>query len=309
MKSIFLIRMKRIILLQNGLGNQMFEYAFYLTLKQKYPKTIISTYLFNRRCDHNGLEINRIFPVSWEEDQRLDFIVRLYRKCHYLSCTTGFIALSAQLILKALYWLHIGLCIEKPEIPYSQSSYIWKDNYRIFWGGWMSEQWFASIKDRIRQDFTFDTTQCSQQTQMLLQKLSQQTIETVAIHIRRGDYLQNPQYLDICDKTYYETAIRLMKDRFSAIYYYIFSDDTDWCKKNLPLPLDNTTYVDWNQGAESWQDMLLMSHCRHNIIANSSFSWWAAWLNANPDKIVVCPRQYSRTENLVNVMPDDWIKI
>lgn len=301
--------MKRIVLLQNGLGNQMFEYAFYLAMKQKYPDTIISTYLFQRRSDHNGLEINSLFQIAWDEDRRWDFMVRFCRKCYYLSRSKGLTALCAHIALKVLDALHMGLCIEKPEIPYRQSDYVWKNHYRIFWGGWMSEQWFASVKDRIRQDFTFDLSRCSQQTRMLLEKLSQHTAETVAIHIRRGDYLQNPQYLDICDKTYYKEAIKFMEERFSAIYYYIFSDDTDWCKSNLPLPLENITYVDWNQGSDSWQDMLLMSHCRNNIIANSSFSWWAAWLNANPDKIVVCPRKYSRTENLANVMPENWIKI
>ncbi len=301
--------MRRIVLFQNGLGNQMFEYAFYLMMKKHFPDTVASTYILSRRKDHNGLELDNLFGVSWDEAPELDWLVRFCRKCYYLSLSEGIIAFGARQILKLLYFLHLGLCLERPEIRCQDSSYVWKRNYRIYWGGWMSEQWFASISDEIRRYFLFDENRCSIQTRNLLYELANSDKETVSIHIRRGDYLKNYQYLDICDEAYYQKAINMISEKFPEVHFYIFSDDINWCRENLEFSMENVTYVNWNHETDSWQDMFLMSRCRHNIIANSSFSWWAAWLNSNSKKIVICPRKYSKTVNLVNVMPERWIKI
>ena len=141
-----------------------------------------------------------------------------------------------------------------------------------------------------------------------MEELSQTETNSISIHVRRGDYLKNPQYFDICNTVYYRKAIGLIKEKTDNARFYVFSDDIQWVKENLELP-QNTVYVNWNMKTDSWQDMCLMSHCRHHIIANSTFSWWGAWLNKNEKKIVICPKMFSRTENLVNVMPDEWIKI
>lgn len=87
----------------------------------------------------------------------------------------------------------------------------------------------------------------------------------------------------------------------------IFSDNIEWCRANLSM--EDALYVDWNNGVDSWQDMYLMSLCKHNIIANSSFSWWGAWLNENPNKIVIAPKQWMKSDVGVDVIPKTWIRI
>ena len=89
--------------------------------------------------------------------------------------------------------------------------------------------------------------------------------------------------------------------------YVIFSDDIAWCKDNINV--DNARFVDWNTGAQSFEDMHLMSLCKHNIISNSSFSWWGAWLNANPDKKVIAPNKWIHYTNALGILPKEWIKV
>ena len=88
---------------------------------------------------------------------------------------------------------------------------------------------------------------------------------------------------------------------------YIFSDDMDWVKNNISI--SNALYIDWNKSENSWQDMYLMSQCKHNIIANSTFSWWGAWLNQNPNKLIIAPKKFLNTIETPDLIPSDWIKL
>lgn len=133
---------------------------------------------------------------------------------------------------------------------------------------------------------------------------------TVSIHIRRGDYLSqqfSAGFGNCCPLAYYREAIHYMKTYLDDITFVLFSDDMDWVKMNLPL--DNAIYVDHNHGVDSWQDMYLMSMCQHNIIANSTFSWWGAWLNDNTDKIVIAPKRWWSSIENDDVVPESWIRM
>jgi hypothetical protein len=139
-------------------------------------------------------------------------------------------------------------------------------------------------------------------------------METVGVHIRRGDYINDKhtqKFHGNCGKDYYLEAIKKIKQEKKDITFIFFSDDIDWVKKNFENISSSVLYVDENKDSESWKDMLLMSYCNHQIIANSSFSWWAAWLNANPDKIVIAPQKWYNDETLshINVVPQSWIKL
>ena len=132
----------------------------------------------------------------------------------------------------------------------------------------------------------------------------------VSLHIRRGDYLQ-PQHWattgSVCQLPYYRNAIAEMNKRVSAPSYYVFSDDIAWVKENLSLP--NAVYIDWNKGEDSWQDMMLMSYCKHHIICNSTFSWWGAWLNPREDKTVIVPCRWFQHSETPNIYPAGWVKV
>ena len=88
---------------------------------------------------------------------------------------------------------------------------------------------------------------------------------------------------------------------------YVFSDDLEWVKANFDLP--DAVYVDWNKGEDSWQDMMLMSRCRHHVICNSTFSWWGAWLNPRKEKIIIAPERWTRDADSREIVPEEWIRV
>jgi Glycosyl transferase family 11 len=181
------------------------------------------------------------------------------------------------------------------------------DSYLM--GYWQSEQYFADIANIIREDFTFKLPM-SQQNAELAKQINQ--VNAVSLHIRRGDYANNPETMatyGLCSLDYYKEAIRYIVERVNAPHFFIFSDDINWVKNNLKIDYPYQ-YVDHNHGTESYNDMRLMSLCKHHIIANSSFSWWGAWLNRNPEKLVVAPQKWFANElNVDDLFPRGWITL
>lgn len=136
--------------------------------------------------------------------------------------------------------------------------------------------------------------------------------ESVSIHFRRGDYVTNKSYL-VLDLKYYYNAVELIRSKLKNPNFYIFSDDIDWVKRNFKNKLKSKiTFQDCN--LSNIEDLMLMSNCKHNIIANSTFSWWGAWLNKNLDKIVIAPSKFFKDDiyntNLKSTYyPQNWIII
>lgn len=172
-------------------------------------------------------------------------------------------------------------------------------------GYWQSEKYFADTADQIRADFAFPpaTGRNAELAAEIGETLS------VSLHLRRGDYVGNASHV-ICGQAYYDAALAALLPQLpDAPTIYVFSDEPDWARENLKLP-DTPVIVDHN-GDSPQDDMRLMSLCRHNIIANSSFSWWGAWLNQNPERIVMAPGQWFGKEGLSNpdILPPDWHKV
>jgi hypothetical protein len=137
------------------------------------------------------------------------------------------------------------------------------------------------------------------------------TKNAVSIHIRRGDYVLNTstnKHHGVCNLDYYEAAVEYIREKIESLTFFIFSDDIAWVKENLKL--DNAVFVS-SPEIKDYEELILMSKCKHNIIANSSFSWWGAWLNQNPDKIVIAPRQWTtkKTADELDILPKSWIQI
>ena len=131
------------------------------------------------------------------------------------------------------------------------------------------------------------------------------TTNSVSLHVRRGDYL-NLKNIGVLDVDYYKQAVAYIRKNVEKPTFYIFSDDLDWCKKSLGF-LDDCIYVDRTE--TEIDDLKLMSCCQHNIIANSSFSWWGAWLNKNPKKTVIAPKSWLLNDpDSSNVILSDWVK-
>lgn len=174
-------------------------------------------------------------------------------------------------------------------------------------GYWQSERYFSHIEEKIRADFTFPEFSNSQNAEMAA-RIGESL--SISLHVRRGDYLTLGAHV-LCDQAYYEAALsRICEGLPADPTVFVFSDDPDWAKENLPLPCKKVV-VDFNGPETDFEDMRLMSLCRHNIIGNSSFSWWAAWLNRNDGKRIAGPARWFGDPKLSNpdILPPHWLRI
>ena len=182
----------------------------------------------------------------------------------------------------------------------------WGDNSYLH-GYWQSQKYFQNSAERIRSDFTFPAFSNQQNAEMAA-RIAEST--AISLHVRRGDYLTFAAHV-LCDQAYYDAALAKVLDGLQGDpIVYVFSDDPQWAKDNLSLPCEKVV-VDFNGPDTDFEDMRLMSLCQHNIIGNSSFSWWAAWLNQTPGRRVAGPAKWFGDPKLSNpdIFPHDWLRI
>lgn len=177
-------------------------------------------------------------------------------------------------------------------------------------GFWQSEKYFSSHRDLILNTFRFAKRKSKKSTELMKKIIVENSI---AVHVRRGDYVTNPnakKYHGLCRASYYHKAGSALSKQISNPIFYVFSDDPAWCKNNLKFP-GKTIFVTHNTGNRSWEDMWLMSSCKHHIIANSSFSWWGAWLCNNTNKIVIAPAKWVADPivEMPDIIPEGWIRL
>lgn len=287
--------------LRGGLGNQMFQYAFgkALAIKNrtslyidKRPLYDIDESLFTKR----PFELN-IFDIEYKpvSNWRLNFF--------FPDRHLGWRLLRKLLRSKVLF-----------ETGFNYNDQTDLLNKHIYIRGyWQSEKYFEDVSDSIRKAFVFSASK-NPKTEKIASEIANRN--SISIHVRRGDYVTSKAANTLhgfVGLDYYIEAFKIMNAKVSDTRYYIFSDDSEWVKQHLLNHLEHATMVVHNSGKESWQDMYLMSLCKHNIIANSSFSWWAAWLNNNPAKVVIAPEKWfaSNEMNLqtTDLIPSKWIRI
>lgn len=182
----------------------------------------------------------------------------------------------------------------------------WGDDSYLH-GYWQSQKYFQNSAERIRSDFTFPAFSNQQNAEMAA-RIAEST--AISLHVRRGDYLTFAAHV-LCDQAYYDAALAKVLDGLQGDpIVYVFSDDPQWAKDNLSLPCEKVV-VDFNGPETDFEDMRLMSLCQHNIIGNSSFSWWAAWLNQTPGRRVAGPAKWFGDPKLSNpdIFPHDWLRI
>ena len=165
-------------------------------------------------------------------------------------------------------------------------------------GYWQSEKYFADIAEIINGEFTFPISTDSRNN-ILAEEMQKCT--SVSIHVRRGDYLGG---FPVLDEAYYSPAMQYFQKKFNDVHFYVFSNDIPWCKDHFNS--SRLTFVDWNTGDDSIFDMWLMTQCKHNIIANSSFSWWGAWLNQHSNKEVIAPSIWFNHAQTPDIYAKGW---
>ena len=293
-----------IVKLMGGMGNQMFQYAMGRRLALSCSTTLKLDLGWFENCKANSprpyelhvfavkeqiateKEIGRI--KNAENKGPLGLLMRLLRRADRTS--------SKRVVMEK----HFHFDPEVLRLP---------DNVYVE-GYWQSEKYFKDIADVIRREFMVAVK--PDEKNRLMSELIGRT-EAVSVHIRRGDYAANSvmyQFHGLCSLEYYRKAAGIVSSKTKSPHFFVFSDDPDWVKENVNLE-QQMTLIDFNGGEKSYEDMRLMSLCKHHIIANSSFSWWGAWLCANPDKIVIAPSRWFRDEsvNTADLIPAGWKRL
>lgn len=267
-----------------GLGNQMFQYAFARALSLHFHTEILLDIFFYKHLIPNVTPRNyelSLFPIE--------------------SFT-----LKKNQLEKMIKQESFFLLKERFEFKYDEELIKKVQNNSYLIGYWQSWKYFYLIENQIKKEFNFPISHFSQKTHDLAQSIKSQL--SVSIHIRKTDYYK-PETLGVISLTYYERAIRYIKQYIKDPYFFIFSDDHNDIDDILNLPIKYRIV----KGNTAIEDMYLMSRCKHNIIANSTFSWWAAWLNPEQEKIVIAPLQWHQNKNgnidTSDLLPPNWVCI
>lgn len=281
-----------------GLGNQMFIYAFSVALRETFAQEIYAdTHYYKSRKFHNGLEIERIFGIHLKEAK---VIQKLKMSWFFPN-----------------YWIDYHLLGKLPARKHmvrelsgqKVNMELLKDSSDKFYDGyWQSYQYFDTYRSIILKEFTFPSFVEEDKNNYELANILLSENNSVGIHIRRGDYLKNWKYRNLCGLDYYKQAIAYILEKVKTPKFYLFSDDIEWVKSTISplLKGHEVSFVNWNHDNYSYKDMQLMTMCRHLIIANSSFSWWAAYLNQN-NPIVIAPEKWINSYTNFRIQYKEWI--
>jgi len=293
------------IYLQGGLGNQMFQFAFASILADKHKcKLYLDTSFYRSSYNKNNI-FNRTFELYIFNN-------------HYNIATKQQI-----LFLKSNKFINIIKNLFGYSILNLYKESAIKFNYKIFdykiplylEGYFQSYKYLHNYESFINELFQFNSFLLTKENKDILNSYKFST--TISVHIRRGDYIAIKEINNIhgfIGLDYYKNAINFIINILQINYQFIFfSDDIQWVKNNFSALNNKITFIDFNEDKNSWMNMYLMSKCDHNIIANSSFSWWGAWLNKNPSKIVICPRKWyndnEKNHDSIDLIPESWIRL
>ena len=293
-----------IVELKGGHSNQVFQYATGRALAEKY-----------------GTELK--LDISWFEKQPKEtkFPRRYEINCYGLRATiasksdlkkVGPPIMKSSLLLRLLrkVGIHSRFTIVTEKHLSFDSEILESPDNSYLRGYWQNENYFLPIRELLIRELE-PLTLLTKQNQKYLEAI--QAVEAISLHIRREDYVGVQEYSDFHGLTpleYYQAAYneicRLRNKK--SLPLFVFSTDIDWCKENLKFDT-KITYVEGNTNGSD--DMRLMKHCKHNIMANSSFSWWGAWLNNNPEKVVVATKIWfqDKIANQQMELPKNWIRL
>lgn len=285
-----------IVRIRDGLGNQMFMYAYGKALEKRGYKVKFDLSYFQKQSGHNRLGLDKY-------NIKADYCTKAEAKKFYSRLFIHRILGKLGLRRQAIIYEQTFEFDEKLLTP--------PDNYFIA-GYFQNEKYFKDIISELRQEFTLKGTP-SEFTQRVSEQI--RTIpNSCSLHVRRGDFIieKNIQSHGAVPLDYYHQAITYMEKEKGDTQYFIFSDDIPWCRENLTF-IKNAIFVESNEPRIPQEDIYLMSLCQNHIIANSTFSWWGAYLNPNPNKLVIAPKKLYNSERLntelQGLMCPEWIRL
>lgn len=294
-----------IIRMTGGMGNQMFQYALFLKLSSLGREV-----KFDDISEYEGKDNARpymLFPF--------DIYYPKATREEINTITDGFLKLSHRIRRKIFgrksLEYHEKDCNFDPVVLEKEPAYLT--------GYFQSEKYFKDIEDKVRTAFTFTSVILEKTSDEIRRKMEEYQKKTdgcysVSIHIRRGDYLEGEEvYGGICTQAYYERAIALVREHHPEAVFFVFSNEDDfaerWCLEEEVKQGGIFVPVLGFSEDMGYLAMYLMSRCRSHIVANSSFSWWGAYLNSQSDKMVIAPSKWFNNQDCRDIYTEDMIKI
>ncbi|MBR2648435.1 MAG: alpha-1,2-fucosyltransferase [Sediminibacterium sp.] len=288
-----------IVQLTGGLGNQLFQYAMgrMLALKHNTQLKLDISFFETYEWHEYSLAPFLLEAVVASKAEVHDMVKKNNRYCERLK----------QRIFKTQ-----PIVINEKSLEFN-SSYLQIRNNRYLIGYWQSEKYFINIESFLRKELMIKIEPSAINLQIL--KEIKTNNQSVSLHIRRGNYVNVESVNKVHGTTklnYYYEAIKTIAKICEQPVFYIFSDDINWAKENLKLSYKHV-YIDHNSAKKDYEDLRLMSACKHNILANSTFSWWGAWLNVNKEKIIIAPREWfadpEKNKESESIIPKTWVRL
>ncbi len=290
-----------IVNIQGRLGNQMFGFALYRQLIKMGKKVYVD--LSHNRLDERAKKERAVFAIEpnidlfgfqynvIDDETALDYLKDRNGRTFWKRWKYRIFPQSCK-------------CYEERATAVFDRNVLKLDDVYLN-GYWQSEKYFVDACKEVRQMYRFPNLFTDYQKRLLEEIEGKRS---VSVHIRRGDYLNHPEIYGTTTLDYYRKAMAYMQERRENIYFYIFTNDVFWARqnfegKNITIVEDSGDLMTGNL------DMALMAECKDNIIANSSFSWWAAWLNQNEEKIVIAPKAWEVNQSTKDIWCENWIKM
>ncbi len=292
-----------IVKLQGGLGNQLFQYATGRALAEWHGSSLA----FDLRAFRNNANNGGITPRAFELGA---FGIKPVQPTllDELALGTRSIPYKGRVQKMVRKWRNITEYREQDTVydPFLTEKTS-ANTYLV--GYFQSEHYFKNIENSLRQELSFTNGGGVSVDDL------PSDCDLVSLHVRRGDYVSNlhtNRVHGLCSLEYYQKSAAYVANRTEKVHFIVFSDDQPWVKRYLELSYP-VTFLEGNQGQDSYKDMRLMSLCQHHIVANSSFSWWGAWLNPSPNKIVVAPDRWLARERdaseSADRIPAGWVRM
>lgn len=283
-----------IIKVYGGLGNQMFQYALGLSLSQKHHHPFTIDYSYLKEANQSGRDF-RLFSFKIQADEATPTEILRYTN-------------TMQKVIDKLRASNRKKRVVEKTFTFDPTVLEKKEGY--FDGHWQSAKYFESVEGLVRKEFTLKQPLGEKASVFASHIVS--LPNAVSVHIRRGDYVSIGKVAAVHGTTpisYYEKALRAILEKFPDAHFFISSDDIEWAKKHFPQH-HSVTFVS-SPDIPDYEEMALMILCKHNIIANSTFSWWGAWLNTHKEKVVIAPKRWflDESKDTRDLIPSSWIRL
>lgn len=290
-----------IIRLKGGMGNQMFQYAFGRRIAQQ-----LNTEL---RIDLSLL----LDRARGEEHVYRDYDLTIFKVPHQFVVSPTILRLlyktkSSKVCKLTREWLAKGKhYVKEPHFEVVEQLLKQPSPNTIYEGWWQSERYFSDISEDIKNVFTF-VHPLLKKSEDLMQQIK--NTKAICLNVRRTDFLKVDN-LNTTNKDYFFRAADAMAEKVKKPHFFIFSDDIAWCRTHLKLNYPTTVVGHEHKGEKFGNYMRLMKACQHFIIPNSSFAWWAVWLNEHQDKIVIAPKNWfnQKEHDTSDLVPKEWIRM